>query len=1545
MSHNQNKGNIQAQKQALLARLLKERGISVPQQQASIAPRKPTDELVLSFAQQRLWLIDQMSSGSNVYNIHGAIALNMPIRADVLQYVFDQVVQRHETLRTTFQVQHDTPVQVIAPTASIPIILIDLQALTNAMQQEISWQLAMDEAQRPFNLAQGPLLRAMLMKFGPTEFLLSITMHHIISDGWSIGVLIREINTFYQAYYAEQTQPLAELPIQYADYAVWQRKWLENDVLQAQLGYWRKKLAGANTNLALPVDYARPNVQTFRGSRYALECSESFSQSLKDVSKQADATLFMLLLAAFNVLLVRYTQQEDILVGSPIANRTRRELESLIGFFVNTLVLRTNLQNNPSFREVLQQVRQTTLEAYDHQDVPFEKLLQELNIERHLSQAPLFQVMFSYQDDRQSLRELAGNLVKPLEAEYGVAKFDLTLYIVETRKNLLCIFEYSTDLFKPATIERMATHFRLILEAIVHDIDQHVYEIPLLSSSEYTRILHTWNNTRSRYPVDQLIQTKVEQNAAQTPHAAALIVGDDILDYATLNAQANQVAQYLQRYNLQPEMPIGVYMDRSKELLISVLGILKAGAAYVPLDPTYPAERLAYIVENAGISIILSKSRILQDMPLTGAHCIALDSVWSSITNVDPSRLATGTAANIAYIMYTSGSTGKPKGVAVSHQSVVNFLCSMQQTIDLSAHDRFLSVTTLSFDISVLELFLPLYAGACVVIADRETRSDGNRLLNYIQQAQITAMQATPVTWRMLLEAGWSESTPLLVLCGGEALPLQLAQALVERSHRAWNLYGPTETTIWSTAAQLEPNPDYVSIGRPIANTSIYLLDRALNPVPIGVPGELYIGGDGLARGYFGRPALTAERFLPHPYSTTPGARLYRTSDIARYGPDGSIEYLGRADYQVKVRGFRIELAEIEGLLEEQPPVKRAVAMVRNDSAGYKHIVAYIIAHAEAPINPEELQHALKQQLPPYMLPSAYMVVESFPLTLNNKIDRQALPVPQFDRSTIKLPTTLIETRIAEIWQTVLGIKQIGIEDNFFLLGGYSLLATQVVIRIRELFQVDLSLRQFFQAPTIADLATIIQQATSIPLAVPTVPLVPVNHQQPLPLSFAQEQLWFLDQMINNSSAYNIPTAIRMQGAIDYVSLANGVDQLVQRHAILRTRFTLIDDQPKQCIMEQGTVRVHSIDLQGLSIEQREAQITELAQTEAHQPFQLEQGPLLRVRLIKVAPDDHVLLITIHHIIADGWSMGILLRELTLLSMPAQHQQPLPELPVQYADYATWQRTWLQGDTLKQQLDFWRQQLAGAPALLNVPTDYPRPRIQQFAGAQHSFTLQPGLTTALRTLAQHEQVTVYMLLLSAFQCLLYRYSGQTDILVGSPIAHRTRPELEPLIGLFTNTLVMRTTITGNPTFRDLLHQVRTMTLRVYDHQALPFEKLVDELQPTRDLSYHPLIQVMFVLQNTPTASQSAEAGSFEPLPVERKTAKYDLSCIMVEHPDQIHGSIEYNTSLFEAATITRIVRYFQTLLQGIVEQPEQRILDLPFIPDNEWQILEEWGSA
>ncbi|MGA2228491.1 MAG: amino acid adenylation domain-containing protein, partial [Syntrophobacteraceae bacterium] len=1094
------------------------------------------------------------------------------------------------------------------------------------------------------------------------------------------------------------------------------------------------------------------------------------------LSQRHGATLFMILLAAFDALLFRYTAQADFAVGSPVASRNRSEIEGLIGFFVNTLVLRADLSGDPDFSELIDRVRKVCIEAYSNEELPFEKLIDEIRPTRDMSYSPLFQVMFAFQNVPGAAIELPELTLAPISIDCGSSMFDLTLFMWEDDKGLSGRIEYSTDLFNAETVERFIGHFRTLLESVVADPSRRLSDLAFLPDAERHQLLVTWNDTYAHYP-EKCVNRLFEEQAERTSDSVAVICAGRSLSYGELNRRANRVANHLLGRGAKPDDIIGIYTDRSIDMVVGLMGILKAGSAYTPLDPGFPEDRVEFMLQDSNSRILITQSHLKGNIDFPG-QMICIDSDWETISREkdnNPAPLCE--PDNLAYVIYTSGSTGKPKGVQIPHRALVNFLYSMEKKPGLTREDIVLSVTTMSFDIFGLELFLPLLFGGKVVIAERDDTLDGLRLASMIEEHGVSIMQATPSTWRLLIESGWSGHESLKAICGGEAFPLDLVGPMLSRCKELWNLYGPTETTIWSTAFRIRSEDEPVLIGYPIDNTQIYILDNSLQPLPIGLVGELHIGGDGLSRGYLNRPELTAEKFIPHPLSDKPGARIYKTGDLARYRPDGSIECLGRIDHQVKLRGFRIELGEIEARIKDIEAVSNCVVALREDRPGDRRLVAYYVARDGAAISVPDARGYLQSKLPEYMVPQHFAKLEAIPLTPNGKVDKKALPKPVLEELSQEMfvaPRTEVESAVASVWQQVLKVDRVSVNSNFFELGGHSLLMVQVLNRIRGFSDKNIPIMALFQHPTIASLANYLAGQQPDQLSVGSEQIRPVSRGRDLELSFAQQRLWFLNQLEPDSVAYNLSGGVKLKGRLRVDILNQSLSEIILRHETLRTTFHEKDGKPIQVISPPSGLDIPVIDLHLQSGADRQAEIDQIIRKQAQDPFDLSKGPLLRSVLLRLDQEEHILLLTMQHIITDGWSYSIFASELeTLYTAFSQGKpSPLPAPAIQYADFAYWQREWLQGEVLDAQLGYWKKQLSPEPPALQLPTDRPRPAVQTHRGAHLPINLPLFLADKVKELSQRHGATLFMILLAAFDALLFRYTAQADFAVGSPVASR-----------------------------------------------------------------------------------------------------------------------------------------------------------------------------
>ncbi len=1506
----------------------------------------------LSWAQQRLWFIDQLDHAAGAaYHIPVALQLKGRLDYTALQATLERIVARHEVLRTTFQEIDGEPRQIIANAGgAFALDLTDLSQLAHAEQQADVRRLVRDQACRPFDLAQGPLIRGELLRLAPDEHVLLLTQHHIVTDGWSIGVLVQEVAALYGALCQGIPDPLPPLALQYADFAVWQRNRLWGEALQVQADFWRGHLAGAPALLELPLDRARPPVQSHAGATLPVVLAPELCAALRQLSQRHGTTLFMTLLAGWAVVLARLSGQDDVVIGAPVANRQRAELEHLIGFFVNTLALRVRLDDNPSVAALLARVRADTLDAYAHQDLPFEQVVEVLKPVRSLAHAPLFQVMLALNntplDTSLSLPDLT---LSPLAAGHITSHFDLTLSFSESEAGLEGTLEYASDLFDSTTMARWIGHLQTVLAAMAADDQLAVRALPLLSADEERHIVQDFGRGAGSGGVDgcELFHQMFERRVTLDPDASAVIHEGRQVSYAELNGMANRVAARLLVLGIRPDQPVAVCLERGVDVVAALLGILKAGGAYLPLDPTYPQERLAYMVADSAPLALLGTGELgaaLAVPRLDIEELLAGDG--AAPANPDASLLGLR-ADHLAYIIYTSGSTGTPKGVMNLQRGMANLARAQQPLMQAGPGARILQFASLCFDASVFDIVTALSSGAALVMAGAAALEPGAPLWHTLQHERIThALLPGAVV------ALWGDAVPaqpLTLIVGGDALPLAVARHWPAHA-RLFNAYGPTEAAVCVTMHPCSgQETGSVPIGRPLGDVQIYILDLQGRVQPLGVAGEIHIGGRGVARGYLNLQDLTQQRFIADPYSGAPGARLYKTGDLGRWLPDGSIEFLGRNDYQVKIRGFRVELGEIEARLTALGGLRDVAVAARTDG-GEKRLVAYLVPQEDVVPDLAAVRDQLAGQLPHYMVPSAFVVLDAMPLTINGKLDRKALPAPGTGTvvaRAFEAPQGDTEIAIAALWQELLGVPQVGRHDQFFELGGHSLLAVQLLSRMRQQLGVEVSLRELFAEPGLAGLAALACRARRAD----TDRIAAADRSLPLPLSWAQQRLWFLDQLDHAASAaYHLPAALRLTGQLDRAALQATLDRIIARHEVLRTSFVVDAGRPRQQIKAPDTrFALTGHDLRQLDSAARGTAFEAIASAEALAPFDLATGPLIRGQLLQLADDEHVLLITQHHIVTDGWSVGVMVQEVQALytAFTGGGADPLPPLAIQYADYAAWQRGWLQGEVLQAQLDFWRAHLGGAPALLELPLDFARPAAQSYAGALVPVSFTPALSNALRAYAQRSGTTLFMVLMAGWATVLAKLSGQYDLVIGAPIANRQRAEVENLIGFFVNTLALRVHLKDNPTLAELLAQLRDTTLQAYAYQDLPFEQVVEAVNPVRSMSHPPVFQVSLTLNNMPNnGAVTLPQLRLEPVDTTHHAAKVDLSLLLAESDERIEGSLVYASDLFAGATIERWFGHLHSVLEALVENDQLRVADVSLLSaPQRHQLLEQFNAS
>ncbi|MFJ2744338.1 amino acid adenylation domain-containing protein [Streptomyces sp. NPDC087440] len=1499
------------------------------------APGERPEVLPLSFAQQRLWFLDRLDTeGVGTYNIPLAVRLDGDLDVAKLKDALGAVVARHESLRTVFPVLDGTPAQQVRDASVTPPF-----AVREATGEALRGALHTEAAAR-FDLANELPVRATLFKELDTSHVLLLVLHHIAGDGWSLAPLMRDLEAAYTG------RELAPLPVQYADYALWQRETLgsedDPDSLAArQLAYWKQQLADLPEVLELPADRPRPAVASYRGGRVGWNLDASTHAALGELARQSGASVFMVLQAALAALFSRLGAGTDIPLGTAVAGRTDDALDDLVGFFVNTLVLRTDVSGDPTFRELVKRVRENDLSAFAHQEVPFERLVEVLNPERSLSRHPLFQVMLLLQNTEEPELNLPGLTPSVEEAAGTVAKFDLSFDLRETfdadgrPTGIEGDIDYAHDLFDQETVAALCGRLARTLELFAARPEMRVGELELVDAGERALVVEDWG----RGEVIPSGPGLVERFAARVAEAAdvvAVVCGEESLTYGELDARAERLARVLVGRGVGPDRLVAVALSRSLDLVVALWAVVKAGAAFVPVDPALPAERVAYILEDAAPECVITSAEVAGRLPVTDG-LVVLDEVSS--LELPAVEFTAPTADCLAYVLYTSGSTGRPKGVGVTRGGLENVLADMGARFEVTPEDRFMAVTTFGFDISNVEIFVPLLAGARLILVERDVVLDPARLGDLIVASGATFMQATPTFWETLVSETPESLTGLRVLMGGEAVSPSLNSRLSAVAADVTNGYGPTETAVYSVAGRID-DKQVPGIGRPVAGNEVFVLDNELKVVPVGVPGELYIAGAGVARGYVGRPALTAERFVANPFAAD-GSRMYRTGDVVRWCADGTLEFVGRADDQVKIRGFRIEPGEIEAVLAAYPGVSQAAVVVREDRPGDKQLVAYIVGEEGA--GTDGLRDHAAASLPGYMVPTAFVTLDALPLTASGKLARRALPAPENAAGTGRAPRTPREETLCGIFAEVLGLEQVSIDDGFFDLGGHSLLATRLISRVRTVMRAELSVRAVFESPTVAGLALRLAEDASEPVREP---LRPQERPQEIPLSFAQQRLWFLDRLDTGGGMYNIPLAIRLEGPLDAATLKGALSSVVARHEALRTVFPEVDGRPRQRVLDHTEFPLPVVRV-------GEAQLPAVLAAESARGFDLVRELPLRARLFKVAEETHVLLVVLHHIAGDGWSLAPLMRDLEA----AYTGRELAPLPVQYADYALWQRETLGSEDnpdspISAQLTYWKQQLAGLPEVLELPADRPRPAVASHRGGRVPWQLDADTHTALTALARTTGTSLFMVLQAALAGLLSRLGAGTDIPLGTGVAGRTDDALDDLVGFFVNTLVLRTDVSGDPEFTTLLARVKDTDLSAFAHQDVPFDRLVEVVNPERSLARHPLFQVMLTLQNTPEPDLDLPGITPSVADVTSTVAKFDLAFGLAEtfdadgRPAGLSGEVEYAEDLFDPQTVTVLGDRLGRVLAQVAADPGRRVGALEVVGADERAVqFDQWGTG
>jgi amino acid adenylation domain-containing protein len=1497
---------------------------------------------------------------SGAYFIQMGCRLRGNLVTSAFRRAWEEVLRRHAVLRSAFLWEGlKKPVQVVRKTVDLLWHEEDWRALSESEQSERWKEFLLESRQRGFDFQQPPLLRLALIRTGEQSHYFSWSFHHILLDGWCRQLVIQEVFQLYEAY--SQGRDLKPgRPQPYRDYIAWL---IKQDEAQAE-AFWKEELTGFTEPTLLGIEQVKPRIDNDSVEHEVLtyRLSRELGQRLERLARTLQVTLNTIMQGAWGILISRYSGLADVVFGATVSGREAQVpgIDRMIGVFINTLPVRVQVRNEESVSDYLKALQRRMAAARDYEYCPLVKVQGWSELPPGVPLFESFVVFENYPVDAAAQRQVGASMKFEDMQTYETNTFPLVLAVVPGTEIMLSS-SFSPDIFTSQSVKRLLEHFNVVLERMAASADQRIGQISLLQPSEQKQLLEDWNRTQQEYPA-RCVHRLFEEQAARAPEALAVECADEKLTYRELNERANQLAHYLENLGVGPEVRVGICLERGIAFVVGALGILKAGGAYLPLDSSHPAELLDAMLTDAQASVVVTQES-LRDVVASAAgfwvETVSLDGNEEQIAGESTENLSIEMwPDNLAYVMYTSGSTGRPKGISIRHEAIVRLVVNAEY-VRMNQDDRTAQIASIAFDAATFEIWGALLNGAGIVVIDRETSLSPGKLERTIREKSISAMFLTTALFNQIArESGEAFKNLRYLLFGGEAVDPQWVRAVLneQKPEHFLHVYGPTEVTTFTTfyeIREVKPEAATVPIGGPISNTRVYVLDAEMELLSVGVTGELYAGGPGLARGYLNNPELTAEKFVPNPFSVEPGERLYRTGDRVRWRADGALEFVGRGDSQIKLRGYRIELGEIENALMKAAQLENVVVLMREDRPGDKQLVAYVAAgeaaHSEGLV--ERLKEILRLKLPEYMVPAEVMVMDSLPLTRNGKIDRRQLPAPGAEKGgngrSNSASRTPVEELITQIWEDVLGTRPIGTEDNFFTLGGHSLLATQAVVRMNSAFRLDIPLRLLFENSSVAELAPKIEELVSGGASKETPPLERVPRDGFLPLSHAQQRLWFLQQLDPGASIYNVPAAVRIQGALDPTALERAFSEVVRRHEALRTRFTLREGEPQQIIEEAAEFRIQTVGLTEVPPGDRETQAKLLAREEAKLPFNLETGPLLRVKLLSLDEADHVLLLTMHHIVCDGWSIGVLLRELSVLyaAFCEGQSSSLPELAIQYADYSVWQRNWLNGGMMEQQLEYWRKQLAGVEPL-ELPTDRPRPTVETWNGARMKVELPQELAHQIGSMARANTATLYMALLAGFQVLLQRYSGQENFATGSPIAGRRRTETEALIGFFVNTLVLRSGVSGEINFSGLLQKIKEITLEAHTHQDVPFEKLVQDLQPGRNPGRSPLFQAVFVLQNAPISDP--QLGSCKLLPfsgVEVSTAKFELTLDLWDLESGVRGALEYNTDLFDAQTISRMWGHYQTILTAMVSQPDQPVTAFSLLSKEEREQLALWNQT
>jgi amino acid adenylation domain-containing protein/FkbH-like protein len=1482
----------------------------------------------LSARQRRLWLLEQFHLACSPFNRPLVLKLSGPLDPEALRKALTVLAAHHEGLRAVFPVTSGEPVQSICPAKDVDVPMLDFENIPQTQREEVAMTALAREARRSYIL-QEAVLRPLLIRLGAQEHWLLMLLHEITVDSRSLSLLLKELARVYQSL-VDGCQPLAPETEAYDELTVMEGG--SPAAQQEDWQYWQQQLAGAPDALDLPTDRPRPAEYSGAGARMPLAVPLHALQAIEKLAEQTGCSTFSVLLTAFAGVLHRYTGSAELVIGSVTSAAPGGKARQTVANFENPVALRCNLEEDPTFLGLLRRVESTWGQAKAHSRLPFAELVDRLAPERKTSYTRLFQTAFLFQPEPLPELTAGGVSFAPIELDNQTAKLDLSLSLTKEASGLSGWFEYSTELFDSARIKRLAGHFINFLSAAVASPETRVSSLPLLTDAEAHQLLVEWNGTEAEYPKDKTIISLFLEQAARTPEAEALVCGEKRLTYRELHQRAVQIAAELSSLGITSEKLVGICLDRSPDLIASLLGTLLAGGAYVPLDPAYPPERLGFILEDSQVQVILTERKFLNLLSAPKARLVLVDELGlkenSPSGRNSPSPVLPQPSA-LAYVIYTSGSTGRPKGVALEHRNAAAFIHWARSIFSLDELSGVLASTSICFDLSVFEIFVPLTSGGRVILVENALA-----LTTLAAAREVTLVNTVPSAIRELLRMKAVPLSARVVNLAGEPLAAALVDQIYAQTavEKVYDLYGPSETTTYSTCALRRPG-EPATIGRPLANEQVYVLDSHLKPVPIGVPGELFIGGAGVARGYLNRPELTAERFLPNPFKN--GARIYRTGDLARWRADGNLEYIGRVDHQVKIRGFRIELGEIESVLKAQSGVRDAVVLAREELPGDKRLVAYIVPATDTVVSIEALRHGLRTKLPEYMIPPDFVQLKELPLTPNGKLDRKALPAPERERARseqpITKPRTVQQEEVLAIWRQVLGLENIGIRDNFFELGGHSLLATQVISRMRELFQVELPLAAFFAAPTIEALAAGLESGTWVSSGRPVRP-ERVSRQQSHPLSFVQERLWFLGQLEPGSHAYHVPMALRLEGELKLDAFRHALEQIVARHEALRTTFRYSNERLIQEIAPQLSLPLEETDLSHLAEEVREPRIRDWLGSLAQKPFDLASGPLVRTGLLRLGPRQHLFLVVLHHAISDGWTLSIFFQELSgLYSAFAAEAQatPLPEPLLQYADFAHWQRQSFQGSVLDSEVDYWRKKLGGAPIRIELPTDCELPEKPAGKAGRTTTILDAKLVQGINQTGHTHGCTPFMLLMSALAITLYKWCEQRDLVIGTVVAGRTRREFENVFGCFMNFLPIRAKLSGSMKLEQVLAAVRATVLEGQTHQDCPFEKMVEAVNPERQLNQNPLYNVALLVQNFPAEPFHTETLRSSAVPVPMEDALLDLRFEAERTESGLSLSCEYRLELFSRETIEHLLGGIADSVRMLLTRPETTLREYP----------------